>query len=477
MKKDRTGDLSQWVADFVCSDACPTGVALDRAKIVFSDTVSATVAGATSDVVKPLMAYLDAQQVRHADKIVLGTQIKSSAELAAMVNGTMAAALEFDDVLSLMPGHPSAVVMAALMATDAALDACGEDVLNAYAVGVEAGARIAQAMTLDHYKRGFHVTGTIALFSAVAALGRIQKLSPEMLKRAIGLAASMSSGIQGNFGTMTKPLHSGWAARNAIAAVHLATSGLTACESIFEAEGGFFSSYGSDSSNQERIPKAFGAPWIFEEPGVTLKLFPCCYASHRGMDGLRDLMTDLNIQSNDIRKIECLTPPGGLIPLKFDRPVTHFESLFSFPYALAVTALDGMPGLKSFQQNRVTSPDVAQMLKRITVTESMDCVADHPDFEAKSYGSRGEVRIRVDTMDGRQMSKTIPFAPGHPLRPMTWVQAEAKFIGCLEAAGFSKEFAEKTYPQIRYMERQPSFGEFVASLSLTKDKHEIEIQP
>ncbi len=466
MKKDRTGNLSQMVADFVCGDLRPTGDALDRAKVVFSDTLSATVAGAISDVVKPLSAYLDEHQVLQADKRVLGTNIKTSSELAALLNGTMAAALEFDDVLSLMPGHPSSVVMASLMATDSALDATGRDVLDAYAVGVEAGARIAQAMTLDHYKRGFHVTGTIALFSAVAALGRILKLSPEQVKQSLGLAASMSSGIQGNFGTMTKPLHSGWAARNAVAAVNLVGKGLTACETIFEAEGGFFSSYGSENSNQDRMTSLFGQPWIFEEPGVTLKLFPCCYASHRGMDGLIELMAALNIVASDIRKIECKTPPGGLIPLKFDKPETHFESLFSFPYSLAVTALDVMPGLKSFQQSRVVSSDINDMLNRISVVESMDCVANYPDYESKSYGSRGEVHVRVVTVDGRDMSKIIPIAPGHPLRPMTWSQAEAKFFGCLEVAGFKKEQAAKIFPHIQNLEKTPKFGDLVNSLSI-----------
>ncbi len=468
MKKDRTGNLAQLVADFVCSDARPTGNACDRAKVVFSDTLSATVAGATSDVVKPLTSYLNAHQALEANKLVLGTNLKTSAELAALVNGTMAAALEFDDVLSLMPGHPSAVVLAALMATDQALESSGQEVLDAYAVGVEAGARIAQAMTLDHYKRGFHVTGTIALFSAVAALGRILKLSPEMVKQSLGLAASMSSGIQGNFGTMTKPLHSGWAARNAVAAVSLVCNGLTACDSIFEAEGGFFASYGSDNSHQDRMPAEFGQPWIFDEPGVTLKLFPCCYASHRGMDGLIELMAALKIQASDIRKIECLTPPGGLIPLKFDRPQTHFESLFSFPYALAVTALDVMPGLKSFQQSRVVSADVKDILNRISVVESMDCVANYPDYDAKSYGSRGEVHICVETVDGRSMSKIIPIAPGHPSRPMTWAQAEAKFVGCLDAAGFTKEQAEKIYPSIRNLEKTSRFGDLVFSLSINQ---------
>lgn len=466
MKKDRAGDLAQRVADFVCSDIQLDGTALDRAKIVFADTISATVAGAASDVIEPLRDYIGAQPPANADKVILGTGLRSSDELAAMVNGTMAAALEFDDVLSLMPGHPSAVVVAALMANDHALNASGAQVIEAYAVGVEAGARVAQALTLDHYKRGFHTTGTLALFSAVAALARIQRLSPTLVKRSLGLAASMSSGLQGNFGTMAKPLHSGWAARNAVAAVAMATAGVTACEEIFEAEGGYFSAYGSPNSNASQIPAAFGRPWVFDEPGVTLKLFPCCYASHRAMDGLMGLLRSMNLTSAGVRKVQCLVPPGGLIPLKFDRPKTHFESLFSLPYALAVTLLDGMPGLRSFRQERVLAADVASMLERIEVIESPLCVEDYPDYDNTSYGSRGEVRLRVEASDGRTDSVRVRFAPGHPQRPMSWEQAQAKFQGCLDSAGLTSDLAANTFPMIRDIERLSSFRTLVESFSV-----------
>jgi 2-methylcitrate dehydratase PrpD len=465
MKTDRTGNLADQVASFVLSDIQLPSQTLDRAKIVISDTLSATVAGSTSDVLGPLKQYLQEQTPVDADKIILGTELRTTPELAALTNGTMASALEFDDVMSLMPGHPSAVVLSALMASDAALNASGEELIKAYAVGIEAGVRIAQAITLDHYKRGFHATGTLALFSAVCALGRIHGVSHSKLKQAIGIAASMASGVQGNFGTMTKPLHSGWAARNAVAAVSLASVGLTANEQIFEAEGGFFASYGSDASNIDKMPTTFGRPWVFDEPGITLKLYPCCYASHRGMDALTQIMKRLNVGAKDIRQIRCQAPIGGLIPLKFARPSTHFESLFSLPYSLAITALDIMPGLDSFAQKRVVAADVADVLSRIDVVESEECVRDYPDFQITSYGSRGEVRVQVETYDGRSDRQAIQIAPGHPKRPMTWDQAQSKFMGCLAAAGLSKQKAQAVFPTIRELEKLANFRSLVEQLT------------
>ena len=235
-------NLSLTIAEFIAKPPALSAGTLDKAKKVVVDTLSANIAGASSDVLPVLAKYLGQDGGRH---LVLGTCLRTTAENAALANGTMSAALEFDDVLSIMPGHPSAVVMAALCACDEALASSGAEIIESYAVGIQAGARIAQAMTLEHYKKGFHATGTIALFSAVASLARIARLDMATTQRAIGVAASFSGGLHGNFGTMTKPLHSGWAARNALAAVALARAGLTSSERIFETEGGFFDAYGS----------------------------------------------------------------------------------------------------------------------------------------------------------------------------------------------------------------------------------------
>ena len=472
MKRDRTGDLAAQVAAFVCAAPRLPAATQDQAKKVVADTFAAMLAGVSSEVLAPLLIYIKAQgisaQKSHA---IFGTGERSSGEMAALINGTLAAALEFDDVLSLMPAHPSAVVIAALAGNDAALVSSGEQVLQAYAVGIEAGVRIAQAITLDHYKRGFHATGTLALFSAVAALCCIERMDEIQVKRCLGLAASMSSGVQANFGSMTKPLHSGWAAKNALTAVAMVKAGLTASVAVFEAEGGFFSAYGSDASNAACMPCEFGKPWVLDEPGITLKLFPCCYASHRGMDAMLELVQELHItDARQIERIVCLAPPGGLVPLKFERPSTAFESLFSLPYALAVTALDGLPGLNSFTQARVQSADVRAMLARIEVSESMDCVAHESDWAERSYGSRGQVAVTLHTTDGREAMRAVRIAPGHPQRALSWEQMQGKWQGCLAAAGFASASADDLFKQVRDFASIPQFSAFVEQLTLSKEK-------
>jgi 2-methylcitrate dehydratase PrpD len=456
-------NLSEAIAGFVANPPSLGADPLDRAKKVVVDTLSANIAGASSDVLPALERYVGAPVA--GGYRVLGTPLRTSAENAALANGTMSAALEYDDVLSIMPGHPSAVVMAALCACDEALDAGGTAIIEAYAVGVQAGARIAQAMTLDHYKRGFHATGTIAMFSAVAALARIAGLGKATTQCAIGIAASFSGGLQGNFGTMTKPLHSGWAARNALAAVALARAGLTASPRIFETEGGFFDAYGSPESSLALVQETLANPWIFDEPGVTLKFFPCCYATHRGIDAAHELRKDLDISAEDVERVTCLVPPGGLIPLKFARPTTHFQSLFSMPYALAVTLLDGHPGLRSFAQGRVEAADVAAMLDCIDVSESELCVVKHPNYASMSYGSRGEVSVEIRTRDGRSAKHTVAIAPGHPERTLSWEQSRAKFLDCAGVAGFGDTRAAILFTRLAALEAEPRFGDLVAQFT------------
>jgi 2-methylcitrate dehydratase PrpD len=436
-----------------------------RATKVIADTFAAMLAGARSEVSEPLLAYVAGSGGFEGLHPVFGTSHQATAEAAALINGTFAAALEFDDVLSMMPGHPSAVVVSALSASDAASNASGREVINAYVIGIETGARLAQAMTLGHYKKGFHATGTLCLFSALGALAYIEKLSAEQIDHAIGIAASLSSGIQGNFGTMTKSLHSGLAASNALRAVNLAKAGFTARSRIFETEGGYFDTYGVSESSLALIEGKFGNPWIVDSPRIALKRFPCCYATHRGIDAVLELKKELGITAQQVKKATCLVPPGGLIPLKFEWPVSRFEALFSMPYAVAVSLLHERPVLSSFTTDTVTSEEVNRLRPLIDVREDAVCVADYPDFESKSYGSRGEVRVMIETTDGIIASRTVLIAPGHPDRELTWEQLDAKFDDCATSAGFSHTFATETFALLRELDQAVAFGPIVSRMN------------
>ena len=163
--------LTETIAHFIADNALTTipPAAIDKAKKVVTDTFAVILAGAGSEVAPPLMRYLE-QAGGGGESPILGTALSSTPELAALVNGTFGHALDFDDVLSIMPAHPSAVILPALLANAGKHKVSGAQLLEAYIIGIEVGAKIGVAMTVGHYNRGFHGTGTLAIFSALRGL-------------------------------------------------------------------------------------------------------------------------------------------------------------------------------------------------------------------------------------------------------------------------------------------------------------------
>ena len=407
--------------------------ALDKAKKAIADTFAVMLAGAGSEVAPPLLRYVE-QAGEGGISPILGTGRTASPEMAALVNGTFGHALDFDDVLSMMPAHPSAVILSALCA-DARLGKLpGKALIEAYVIGIEVGGKIGQAITVGHYHRGFHGTGTLAIFSALAALAKRYHLDLATTRTAFGITASMASGLLRNFGTMTKPLHTGWASRNALAAVNLARSGFSAAPDIMEAPSGFFAAYGVEASRPESAIDGLGNPWVIVDPGLALKRFPCCYASHRGMDGVLQLRYRLGLNAENLQHLDCRMPPGGMRVLIYPHPKTGLEGKFSLQYALAAGIFDGEYTLWSFTDEAVNRPPIHDLLGRICVREDPRCAGNDPLLETRSSGSRGYVEVEALRTDGRCETVRVDHAPGHPCRELTWEDISAKFMDCAAQA-------------------------------------------
>ncbi|MBI2359242.1 MAG: MmgE/PrpD family protein [Deltaproteobacteria bacterium] len=197
---------------------------------------------------------------------------------AAWVNGTLAHALDFDDGgVALTPMHPSAPVLPAVLALAEARGLLGGDALRAYIVGVEVECKLATLISLEHYARGWHATAILGSLGSAVASAWLLRLPRENVCRALGIAASMAGGLQCNFGSMTKPLHAGQAARNGIVAALLAEKGFTANRGALEAEKGMIEVFGfGDSVTGPGMRAVLGQPFHFLSPGVSIKRFPTC---------------------------------------------------------------------------------------------------------------------------------------------------------------------------------------------------------
>jgi 2-methylcitrate dehydratase PrpD len=416
-----------------------------------------------ADVSEPLLCYL--RQIEgDGARPVLATGKTAPAEIAAMVNGTFGHALDFDDVLSMMPAHPSTVVLPALFAC-LPNGTSGQAFLEAYILGVEAGAKIGLGIGNGHYRRGWHATGTLAIFSAVSALARLLGLDVATTRGAFGVAASTASGLRCNFGTMTKPLHAGWAARNAVAAVRLAASGFSAAPDAMEATAGFFSTYGTEQSDMERTVEALGRPFVFVDPGLALKKYPCCYALHRPIDAMLALREALSLTPDNTESVFCRVAPGALRVLPYTSPKTGLEGKFSMEYTLAVGAFDGRFDLAAYSDGGVARPGLAALLPRMRKEESDDCLGGEKNPGARSSGTIGFVEVTARRRDGAEKTVRVEKPTGSPERELSWADLEAKFFDCAGQAKLSGNAAADSFAAWRDLRHSKDVATLLAPLA------------
>jgi 2-methylcitrate dehydratase PrpD len=444
--------LTECIARFVAdttAEALPAEAAA-KAKKVVADTFACIVAGAGSETAEPLTRYVERAGAAGV-RPILGTRLRTSPEVAALVNGTFGHSLDFDDVLAMMPGHPSAIVLSALLAT---LDGktSGGTLLEAYIVGIEVGAKIGLGITNGHYNRGFHGTGTLGIFSAAAALARLHALDAASVRTMLGIAVSMASGVRRNFGTMVKPLHTGWAARSAVAALELTRCGFTAAPDALEARAGFFAAYGAERSDPEVACSALGKPFVVVDPGIALKRYPCYNGSQRAMHGVLQLRRELDLNAETLERLVCRMPPGGMQVLIYPRPKTGLEGKFSLPYVLAAGVLDGAYGLASFTDAAVNRPAVHALYDRIEVLEDERCGGGDPLLQTRPAGMRGFVEVQALTRGGASRTLRVDVAPGHPANELGWDDIRQKFLDCAGHGGLPAAQAQRAFEALTRLE-------------------------
>src|SRR5690606_35974375 len=232
---------------------------------------------------------------------------------------------DFDDVYLESMAHISTVLLPAVFRQ-------GEDdpdeVLCAFAAGLVAAKAVARRVGPGHYHKGFHGTATIGTFAAAAACGRLAGLNAEQMAHALALAASMSSGLQANFSTQTKPVHAGLAAAAGYRAARLAKAGVTGSRAIF-AERGYADLYGVGDGEEQPGDDAFE----LRPDLISVKLFPCCYASHRLVGIALDARAALGDEAVQPEARYRLTVPAGSIDLlRHPRPRDGMQARFSATY-------------------------------------------------------------------------------------------------------------------------------------------------
>lgn len=389
----------------------------------FADTIGTALAGCRAGFLDGIERTLEiAADTGKATKI--GRPGRCNPLQAAVINGTAAHALDFDDCSTTMGGHPSAPVVPALLALAQERGATGKAVLSAYLAGVELELRLARVVMPHHYEKGWHPTATLGVFGAAAASARLLGLDRERMATALAIAVSLASGLKSNFGTPIKPLHVGQAAYNGLLAATLSEQGVTASHTAFEHEYGFFNVLNGAGTFDPL--RALG-DWLTSpdllSPGIAIKQHPCCGSAHSAIDAALALHRQHGpFMPGDIAAIETWTHRRRLAHTDRSQPKTGLEAKFSVQFLTAKALTAGIIRLGDFDDRTFLDADTASLL---AVTQSS--AHDEPD----EYIGRVKITLR----DGRtvEASASTEFGRG-PLNPMSDDELEAKFVDCAGAS-------------------------------------------
>jgi 2-methylcitrate dehydratase PrpD len=400
----------------------PIGLAaIAAAKRAFIDTIGVALAGWQEPGVGMVAATLspgnDARALRGGQPL--------AARDAALLNGMAAHVLDYDDVA--VHGHPSVVLVPAILAEAQRLGASGLAALQAYVLGYEAWAELAWRETGSYHLGSWHPTamlGTIAATVAVAALGR---LDPAAAGHAIAIAASFAGGVIGNFGTPTKPLQAGRAAASAIDAVRLARAGLTGSASALEGSHGLLRGISPSGTVDTNAPLRLAKgpdDWRLLTEGLSVKRYPVCYASHRAIDGVIGLVAESSLRPADVACVIASLGRAQAATLRFAHPATGLQARFSLNHNVAAALADRTVGFAQLSDDYVRRPDVAACFG-LTRMELVD--EECPE----QPGMARFDRVVIETRDGRRLdSGPIRHPQGHARQPLSDADLDAKFLDC-----------------------------------------------
>jgi 2-methylcitrate dehydratase PrpD len=407
------------LAAFVTS-ASPPATARARAAAAILDTIGVTLAGASEPASRAVQEVIGHEGGDACS--VLGTTLRATATGAALANGTAAHALDYDDMCFVSLAHPSAPLVAALLAAGEASGASGSALMDAYVIGFEIEARLGRVMNPRHYQRGWHCTSTLGAIGAAAAVSRLVGLNARAAAHAVAIAASEASGLKENFGTMVKPLHAGLAARDGVLAALLAKSGLTASERALDGPQGFLRAMDSEREDLGREISDLGARWELLDTGITVKLYPSCAGTHPALDAILALRRREAFAAHAVERIEIDVDAVTPTVLIHDRPSTGLEAKFSMPFCAAAAVVEGRVGIDTFEADRLDDPRIVALMSRVTMKVDSTLGATAPPLT--------QARVHIRLRDGRTFTETANGARGYPDNPASATELDEKFLSC-----------------------------------------------
>jgi 2-methylcitrate dehydratase PrpD len=448
------------LAEFVVKTAlgdCPEP-ALAQTRRAALDTLGVMLAGASEPVARAVRA------VARADGsvplcTVVATTLRASTAWAALANGAAGHAHDFDDTSFALMGHPSVPLLSAALACAEAETRDGAEVALAYAIGFEIDAALGLAVNPAHYRRGWHATSSIGTLGCAAAAARLLGLDVAQTRHALGIAASLASGLKENFGSMTKPLHAGHAAASGVRAALLAREGLTASDSALDGRQGYLAAF-SDTTLTPAALDGLGRRWELAASGIAVKPYPSCALTHSAIDALVDLRVRHRLDAAKVAAVEVGV--NAVVPdvLRHARPTTALERKFSMQYCAAAALARGPLGLADFEDGPVADAATRDLMGRVQMR--VDPGLPHA-LEQQAW-----TRVTVRLADGTTFEEPPRGASGHPSTPLTDAELRTKFLACA-APVIGADAAEGVAEQVAHLEDIPDIRALTSRLTGEQD--------
>ncbi len=442
--------ICEFAAGFEASDL-PAAV-VERAGDALTDTWGVMLAGARSDVAERTYAALRAVGPA-GDTYAAGRTEGLSVMDAALHNGTAAHALDYDDTVLDARSHVTSHLLPTLISAATVRDCDGAEALVAYAVGAEVEARLGRVLDMrDRAPRGWHPTGVIGTYGSAVTASRALGLDAGAMRQALGLAASMAAGARLNIGTMTKPMHSGFAARNGVLAALLAREGVTASERVFDdEEWGVLAELAGSPIDLTAGVKGLGEEWaIVGDLGLALKAYPSCARTHAAIDACASLSQEMAARGDVPARITVHVTTATTRMLRYAAPVTPLEAKFSMHFCVAA-ALSGRVGIATFTQEVVDDPAIRRLGGLV------EMIADRPPEDDDG------VVIEIVAASGAAYTRRVAHANGWPDQWLPEEHVRAKFLDCCAEGGVGS--ADVAFDEARGMVSTGSVRSTVSTIA------------
>jgi 2-methylcitrate dehydratase PrpD len=402
--------------------------AVEKAKRTALDCLGASLAGIAEPVSQAITGYLR-KLGAPPQASVFSTGSKVSVPDAALANGTIAHALDYDDC-GVKVGHPSVLVLPAVLSLGEHLGASGQDILTAYILGLEIEGKMALHADFKLMQSRLNHQSWYGSVGAAAACAKLLRLDVAKTRMALGIAANFACGLSANHGSMAGAMAAGNACRNGVTAALLAQHGVTANPNIIEAKNGFYDTLvGAGHYDAERMAEGLGKPFYIESPGIGLKKYPSCYHTHRALDGVFQLLGEHRLSDKEIAEVDVGTSERAMRVLAFSEPETPYEAKYSMPYCIAAAVVDHQVTLETFTSHKMEDRGIVEARKKVHLSfpdvPIWPGLADvGPDTEFVGNP------VTIRTTDGRSYSARVDIPRGDPALPLTDDELLAKYRDC-----------------------------------------------